>query len=307
MLRRILLASAGAMALAGPALAADLLRAPPPPPPPPPPPMWTGFYIGLNAGGTWSSSNSVDVDSLSSGSFFGPIPGIISLPAALGATSDIPVGSGGGFIGGGQVGYNYQFGPSLVAGIEADIQGVAGSTGRANAFSSPQVIGFSSDFVDTSLSVDKRVDYLGTVRGRLGWLVTPTLLLYGDAGLAYGGVNADTFLSQSLVGPATVGLNSPYFSTGSLNETRVGWTAGGGAEWMFLPNWSLKVEYLYYSLGNVSYINGLASNVINAGAFAGQTLYSIGTQSSTRFNGNIVRAGINYHFNWAPAPVVAKY
>ena len=56
MLRRILLASAGAMALAGTALAADL----PPPPPPPPPPLWTGFYIGANIGGTWGNSNNVN-------------------------------------------------------------------------------------------------------------------------------------------------------------------------------------------------------------------------------------------------------
>ncbi len=309
MLRRILLASAGAMALAGPALAADLTRAPPPPVyvPPAPPPMWTGFYVGLNAGGEWSSNNSVEVDSFAINNPAFPTAPRASIPAVLGATADIPVGSGGGFIGGGQLGYNYQFGPSLVAGIEADIQGIAGSTGRGNAFSSLQIIGFPTSFVDTSLSVDKRLDYLGTVRGRLGWLVTPTLLLYGDGGLAYGGVNADTFLSQSLVGPATVGVNTPYFSTGSLNETRVGWTAGGGVEWMFLPNWSLKVEYLYYSLGSVTFNNGLASNVITVAPFTGQTFYAIGTQSSTRFNGNIVRAGLNYHFNWLPAPVVAKY
>jgi outer membrane immunogenic protein len=268
--------------------------------------MWTGFYIGLNAGGTWSSNNSVDVDSLAINNPAFVTAPLASLPAALGATADIPVGSRGGFIGGGQVGYNYQFGPSLVAGIEADIQGIAGSTGSANTFSS-QLTGVPGNFVDTSLLVDRRLDYLGTVRGRLGWLVTPTLLLFGDGGLAYGGINADTLLTQSLVGPATIGVNTPYFSRGSINETRVGWTAGGGVEWMFLPNWSLKVEYLYYSLGSVTFNNGLASNVITIAPFTGQTFYAIGTQSSTRFNGNIVRAGINYHFNWAPPPVVAKY
>lgn len=61
MLRRILMASAGALALTGAAAAADLTAPPPPPPyvPPPPPPMWTGFYIGLNAGGTWAATNNV--------------------------------------------------------------------------------------------------------------------------------------------------------------------------------------------------------------------------------------------------------
>jgi outer membrane immunogenic protein len=68
---------------------------------------------------------------------------------------------------------------------------------------------------------------------------------------------------------------------------------------MFLPNWSVKVEYLYYHLGSVTYQNGpLVSSV---------PLFTNVSQSTARFNGNIVRAGLNYHFNWLPAPIVAKY
>ena len=77
-----------------------------------------------------------------------------------------------------------------------------------------------------------------------------------------------------------------------------------------MPNWSAKVEYLYYDLGNITYSGGVSSVIAQPGGVqpVGQLLYALASQTSTRFNGNIVRAGVNYHFNWgAPAPVVAKY
>jgi outer membrane immunogenic protein len=96
------------------------------------------------------------------------------------------------------------------------------------------------------------------------------LLLYGTAGFAYGGVTA---FQQS--------------------NTSTGWTAGGGAEWLFAPHWSAKLEYLYVDL---------ASSGIN-GAFTG---WELGNNHHPQIN--VVRAGVNYHFNWAaPAPTVAKY
>jgi outer membrane immunogenic protein len=305
MLRRILLASAGAVALSGAALAADLTR--PPPPPvyvPPPPPLWTGFYIGLNAGGTWSSNNSVDVDTVTAFNNFAVLSpeGRTYGPAsALGTTADIPLSSGG-FIGGGQLGYNYQFGPSFVAGFEADIQGVAGSSqGSDSLFVVTPRIGFPGLNVDSSLFASKTIDYIGTVRGRLGWLVTPTFLLYGTGGLAYGGTDSNTSIFSEEA-PNTG--STSVFGHGSESTTRVGWTAGGGVEWMFLPNWSAKVEYLYYDLGTVTYSNGPLTSFLNG---TNTVTFINASQSSVRFSGNIVRAGINYHFNWAPPPVVAKY
>jgi outer membrane immunogenic protein len=293
------------MTLAGPALAAEPL-----PPPPPPPPLWTGFYIGLNAGGTWSSNNTVDTSALP-GPCNPAFAGCALLPnfsetSALLATFSTSQSSSGGFIGGGQVGYNYQFGPSFVASFETDIQGVAGTTGGATFTNTLRNPVFPAEpFLETA-AVSRRVNYIGTVRGRLGWLVTPTFLVYGTGGLAYGGVNATTNITQVVTDDPT--LPFPYFSTGSLNNTRVGWTAGGGVEWMFSPNWSLKVEYLYYDLGGVTY--GL-SPLVNIGgplsAAPGSAISTAFPQSSTRFRGNIVRAGINWHFNWAPPPVVAKY
>jgi outer membrane immunogenic protein len=93
-----------------------------------------------------------------------------------------------------------------------------------------------------------------------------------------------------------------WFGHGSFSDTRVGWTAGGGLEWLFAPNWSAKAEYLYYDLGAVTYGGSPIAT------FTGGALFTLNAlQSSTRFNGHVVRAGLNYHFNWGTALVVAKY
>jgi outer membrane immunogenic protein len=296
------------------ALAADLPSYKAPPPPPLlPPPLWTGFYVGLNAGGTWAGSNTITTSAFPF--FIGPAgPGITvagntarAFGAALGATSNLGVNNSG-FIGGGQIGYNWQFMNSFVAGVEADIQGIAGSSGSTSAFT----IGA----VDTTVTavaqyptfsrVTKNLDYLGTVRGRLGWLFTPTLLVYGTGGLAYGGVSTSTNIFQQAlsVTGAPFAVLPPFGGASSFSDTRVGWTAGGGLEWMFWPNWSAKVEYLYYDLGTVATSFALAQATTVAGV---PVSFANLVQSRTRFNGNIVRAGINYHFNWGAPPIVAKY
>ena len=314
------------VALAGSALAADLPshKAPPPYIPPPPPPMWTGFYVGLNVGGTWAQSNTVNTASFP---LFGANPANVlgaNAPffagvSALGASGIISTGNNGGFIGGGQIGYNWQFYNSFVAGVEADIQGIASSGGRGAAST---VLGLGgdptfvnagvTDLLGTTISSTKQLDYIGTVRGRLGYLVTPTLLVFGSGGLAYGGVTVNTSIFQGNSDCANFGaaacVSSAAFGAGSFADTRVGWTVGGGLEWMVWPNWSTKFEYLYYDLGSVTFPAGVLANTFNAGAVAGQLFSAIATQSRTRFDGHIVRVGVNYHFNWgAPAPVVAKY
>ncbi|MGH6811692.1 MAG: outer membrane protein [Methylocella sp.] len=304
MLRRTLLASAGAMALTGTALAADLPSRAPPPVYLPPPPVftWTGLYVGLNAGGTWSSSNTVDVDTVDAfgnpGLGGGPAAGVAS--AAL-ATANVPV-STSGFIGGGQIGYNLQFANNFVAGIEADIQGIAASSGAKTVFSQAAIAGFPGNPIGQNLSSSRRQDYLGTVRGRLGFTITPTLLVYGTGGLAYGQTASRTSITQQVENAPA--LPNQYSSFGSISNSRVGWTAGGGLEWLFAPNWSAKVEYLYYDLGSVTYGLSPLENFNIAG-----TPFTAGAPSArTSFRGNIVRAGINYHFNlWGPPPIVAKY
>jgi len=304
MFRRTLLASAGAMALAGTALAADLPSRAPPPVFLPPPPIfsWTGLYAGINAGYTWSNSNLVDTDTADV--FGNPALGggvAAGVASAALATGSVPANING-FIGGGQIGYNYQFANSFVAGLEADIQGIAASNGSTLEFSQAPVAGFPANPIDQNLSSSRRLDYLGTVRGRLGFTITPTLLVYGTGGLAYGQTQSSTSITQIVENSAALPNHSSSF--GSFSNTRVGWTAGGGIEWLFAPNWSVKAEYLYYNLGSVTYGLSPLQNFTTAG-----TLFTSGDPvSRTRFTGNIVRAGLNYHFNWwGLAPVVAKY
>jgi outer membrane immunogenic protein len=281
--------------------------------------MWTGFYVGLNAGATWANSNqqTIGVGPISTFQNYRPWgyskydAGEIAAISTAASASGFNNGNNVGFIGGGQIGYNWQFYNSLVAGVEADIQGIAGNHGSRTV--STVVPGGSaySNYSDNwfgATSVRGSLDYLGTVRGRLGWLFTPTLLLYGTGGLAYGGVTLNS---------ATQVWNTGYFGNyvapaiGGVNysNTQVGWTAGAGLEWMFWPNWSAKVEYLYYDLGSVT--QGFALPVAysyTSGDYSHSDAALFGGQVRARINGNVVRAGLNYHFNWgAPAPVVAKY
>jgi outer membrane immunogenic protein len=295
---------------AGTALAADLPHYKAPLPPPPPPPLWTGFYVGLNAGGTWGDNNNIYVTSapifVNANPLLGLAPQFASL-AALGG-SGIFSSNSSGFIGGGQIGYNWQFyNGAAVAGIEADIQGIAYSNNNRTFISGiPAPLG---NTVVTVMSARKSVDYLGTVRGRLGWLFTPTLLVYGTGGLAYGGVTLNVAGFQSVVPPGP-NFTTTGFTGGQFSDTRVGWTAGGGLEWMFWPNWSAKVEYLYYDLGSVRTSGGLTTSTstpIFTPVPAGTLAWANATEIRTQFRGNIVRAGVNYHFNWGAPPVVAKY
>jgi outer membrane immunogenic protein len=296
---KLLAATALASALCASAFAADLPSIKAPLVVPPPPPLWTGFYVGGNAGGILGGNSGLR----SSGAdlFDDYFPAAAGAAGALSATaSGTGAGNRGSFSGGGQVGFNYQFNPSFLVGLEADIQGVAGSSlnttftgAAADPLGSPTTMLTTGQFLAS-------LDYVGTVRARVGFLATPTLLLYGAAGLAYASAN----LSAAYASLDLAGVYGPGFASSSYSDTRAGWTAGGGVEWMFLPNWSAKLEYLYYDLGTVT-ITAVPTGVNN---FTGVRGYNYATFTSARFNGNLVRAGVNYHFNWGlPAAVLAKY
>jgi outer membrane immunogenic protein len=228
-LRQVVLC--GAMLAAGtvgPALAADLpAPAPPPPQAPavylPPAPLfsWTGFYVGANAGWGWESAS-------------GNITN-----AGLADTFSV---KGNGFIGGGQLGGNYQWGNG-VFGLEADFQGSAGSGTLTDG--------------NAAISATAKNPWAGTVRGRVGYAFD-RILFYGTGGVVYG--------SQTLNGVA----NGVGFSTSS---TYVTWTAGAGVEWAFYGPWSAKLEYLYIgspstapTIPGVTGGSGSAStNIVRAG------------------------------------------
>jgi outer membrane immunogenic protein len=324
-MKKILLASVATLATvsAFSAFAADLPSRKAAPVYAPPPPMWTGFYAGLNAGYNFGTNNN-------SGAALSGLGGATAYEAGKQLNNNTGYIAGlamsglsnmtqSGFIGGGQVGYNYQYGTNLVIGIEADIQGagIRGSGRTAGAAIGPA---FKSDYTyypqsSGSTTVNAGVDWLGTVRGRIGYLVTPTMLLYGTGGLAYGGVHANVssyanmthiYLSKGTTRDDAYSFRQTFAGNSNQSQTLVGWTAGGGVEWMFMPNLSLKAEALYWNLGNMN---------VQTYALAPDTIsrYNVATAAAalgaTRVNyqGVAARAGINYHFNWGAAPVVAAY
>jgi outer membrane immunogenic protein len=263
------LISAGAVALAlvtGSALAADLpIHKGPPPVYVPPPPVfsWTGFYVGVNLGGGWRERHHFnDFTPFLFPGFFDPLGlGVAPFPFAFGGWGNNNNNSGG-VVGGGQAGYNYQFSPWLVVGVETDFQGTSIGSGGGNG---GWLWGGNGG---------PRLPWFGTVRGRVG--ITPLdahFLLYGTGGFAYGEVRSGGWWNN-------------------WSRTQTGWTAGGGVEWAFLPNWSVKGEYLY---------TDLSSNNNNGG-------WGWGWDNNRHFRFHTVRVGVNYHFNFAaPAPVVARY
>jgi outer membrane immunogenic protein len=259
---------------------------------------WTGFYVGGNVGGTGDESNTINTVG-TAGPCNSAAPGCTAVPnysttSAQAATFTAPLGTNGRFIGGGQIGYNWQF-TSIVTGFEADIQGTTSSSRSATLVSATPNPNFPGFPVNQTATVSKELNYLGTARGRIGDLFTPGFLGYVTGGLAYGGVNTSTNIAQDLVSPGV----GPYGAASSVSTTRAGWTVGAGAEWMFAHNWSAKVEYLYYDLGCVT--NTLPALV---SPLAGAVFSSASATSTTRYNGNIVRFGVNYHFD---GPVVARY
>jgi outer membrane immunogenic protein len=325
MIRKLLLASVAVTTVAGSALAADLpsRKAPPPAFIPPPVLTWQGFYVGINGGGLWSNSRTISTTATNLGVPFAPFA---PFSAAAAAASTNIFGNGNnnnriGFLGGVQWGYNWQWN-QIVLGTESDFQGTfdgcRGNNNNNNGFflggnnNGCVVTGIGIAPIDatglsmiTQQNVERRMDYFGTSRVRAGFLVTPTLLLYGTGGVAYGHIRTTSLISTNVMG-VPAGVVVPGVSLYNDTRLKAGFTAGGGIEWMFLPNWSLKVEGLYYDLGRTTFNQNFVQTLGPGGL--GIALSNTGTQTTFRNNGVIARAGLNYHFSWgAPAPVVARY
>lgn len=283
---KLLITSMVATALAGAAYAADLpSRKAPPPAYAPPAPIftWTGFYVGVNAGGTFRGSSNI---ALTPSSDFGAFPSGFASAQAIGAYPVSLPGRRTGFIGGGQIGYNWQMG-AFVAGIEADIQGLPQRDNvSALLFNpAPPPANFSAPVFGTA-TVQHRLDFLGTARGRLG-IAFDRALLYATGGLAYG----RTELAYSGTIGFPVAPDVVLSGTSAINRTSLGYALGGGIEYAFWNNFSLKAEYLYYNLGRHSTtIGGTFTNFAPAtGGFS---------TASVRDDGHIIRAGLNYRFGW---------
>jgi outer membrane immunogenic protein len=272
MVRRLLLSTIAAAAMLGSAAAADLpSRRPPPPAYVAPVPFftWTGFYVGVNAGGAFRGSTN---NGFNNAVFFGGAGPFVGAGLATANT-----GSGARFIGGGQAGFNWQIN-QFVLGVEGDGQALVGGNNNGNN----GFIGFGNNGNNTG--------FLGTVRGRAG-IALDRFLVYGTGGVAFGS-NSNTS-PNNIVG--TVGGVPTFFTSNIAGKTRVGYAAGAGVEYAFTPNWSVKVEYLFTDLGRNN------RTFVAPGGLSGFTL-------NNREQNHIVRAGLNYRFGWLPpAPVLARY
>jgi outer membrane immunogenic protein len=290
MIKSMLVGAAVVAAVAGSAQAADMpLKARPVPVPVY---TWTGFYGGINGGYAWSGDRATTFtpgDPLIQGQTCGG--GIALNTCALPASSKLQ----GGF-GGLQAGYNWQVSPFFLAGLEADFQGSAIHGSATNPI-------FRMGAVPAQIATEHKVTWFGTVRGRLGFLPTDRLLIYGTGGFAYGRVEANSQLS---VGAATAFVGGgfgfdcnvvfPTCFTGNSTRTATGWTAGGGSEFALSQNISLKGEYLYVNLGTNDYA------LVALLAAPGNQPSSFIVSRKVDFS--LARVGLNFRFD---PPVVAKY
>ncbi len=160
---------------------------------------WTGLYLGLHAGYGFGNDSNLGI---------------------AGFTNN----NGDGFLGGAQIGFDYQFAPNWVAGVEGQISWIDAD----RSWTGPGVV------------LSRQADWLGSVTGRLGYTWGPGLL-YVKGGAAW--TNDDYSL---VIGGV------PGVFTGGSNST--GWTLGAGLEYMFAPSWSAKIEYQYYDFGNTTLV-----------------------------------------------------
>jgi outer membrane immunogenic protein len=247
---------------AGPAFGADLGKPPVYKAPPIAAPFsWTGCYVGGTAGGVWGKS---DVS-------WAPNPAGFPISGPSIAAQTAGTLSSSGFTGGGEIGCNYQFNPWLVFGVESDLEytGLSSSTSGAvfvpaNGSLNPFTESFSSH-------------WLATVRGRVG-IANGQWLFFATGGAAF----ANPTFSDAIFFPGS-GTTNAASSSGTIT----GWTVGGGVEWFFMPQWSLKAEYLHVDFGTKSF----TSSNSNPAAFPLATI--VHSQSLVE---DIGRIGLNFHF-----------
>jgi outer membrane immunogenic protein len=266
MFSKISLACAGAFAAAatyaGTAFAAE------PVPPPPPAFTWTGLYVGAQIGYAWGHDNVTwsgfsEDDDLAAGTF-----------------SQTPQG----VIGGAHVGYNLQYNPWLVFGLEGSVDGTSLSHTLAVpvnefAFDTPGIITSSS-----------QADVQGSLRARVG-VALDRVLIYGTGGVAFTGFNTTIFDTTGFF--TGVPLTNATFS-----NTRAGWTAGGGIEYALTDNWWVRAEYRYSNFGHTTdFPFPTELPFPNSFVVLGHHLTE-----------NQVQVGFSYRFDWtipAPEPVPA--
>jgi outer membrane immunogenic protein len=229
---------------------------------------WTGFYVGGNVGhswGPWETASNQKVFNFESTTASPKVDGVV---------------------GGLQAGYNWQYNPQWVFGLEADIQ-ITGEKAKQGwgdpGLPIPPNNCCADDFVPriggpASLASEWDLPWFGTARARVGYLATPTSLLYATGGLAFGESQYKFNFSQ----PGAAIVPAPTSYALSNSQTRIGFAAGGGAETKIDRNWSVKFEYLYVDLGTAS---------INTTDIDGKP-FSV----DNHVRDHIARVGVNYSF-----------
>jgi outer membrane immunogenic protein len=248
-IKTLLLGGACSLAIAGAASAADLgvipLRGTVG--------TWSGFYGGVNGGYAWSDGDAVIF-----------LNGLGIRPNPTGSLFGV------------QVGYNWQWTPDWVLGVETDIAWA--DINGIDKFSSTGQLVTTHPF---SYVAQQRVGMLGTARGRVGY-VLEGVLLYATAGLAYGQTELQSSVTDGFAG-MTCGPTG-FCSALGTKKWATGWAAGVGFDWSFLPRWSFRTEYLHYDLGSVhqDLMDPLAPGLL--------------ATVDAKFRGEIVRGAINYKF-----------
>jgi outer membrane immunogenic protein len=219
---------------------------------------WAGFYLGVHGGYGWG-----DDPFMVPGDFF-----MFPTGTALNGVKSK------GWAAGGHMGHNWQYG-RVVTGLEIDLS-AADIKGTSNTL--------FQDFgggTSVTVSMNEKVQYLGTARGRLGWAPVENLLLYGTAGLAWERLETGAMFSQTSVLGTTTGWST-------VPADRFGWVAGVGGEMMLgNSNWIGRIEYLHYDFGRISDENTFS--------LSGAPPVSIASTSG-RQTIDLLRAGVSYKF-----------
>jgi outer membrane immunogenic protein len=233
---------------------------------------WTGFYGGVSGGyggGAWKSASQ----------YWDVTPSQYT-DADTNARS-------GGFIVGGQFGYNRQYG-RFVVGVETDINWseVQANAWQSNASANP-VAGVSA--LGPNLSNKTSVDWFGSTRLRLGWAAGRTLP-YVTAGVAYGGLSARSPYAMATTNGQFDAIES------RASTTSIGWTVGSGLDYALTDTVSLRSEYLYTSLDGISGTSAEIYRAFSVPAAAVITSSVIGKFQTRPLGTHSLRAGVNVRF-----------
>jgi outer membrane immunogenic protein len=305
-MKRILLSATAAALVAGPAAAADLLVKAPPP-------VvydWSGFYLGAGAG---TRSDNV-TSSITSATVATP-PVALNTPAfctAIFGTGGCPNGDTldrTAFRGSVYVGYNWQWTPRWVLGIEGDV----GTANRTRSVTGPYpgavAVGTAVMLGGTAAdSFSVRTTWDSSIRGRLGWVANSDVLLYVTGGAEWLHLNETSNCSTGVNGVVNLTCGPGQFGATTLGPAsighsfnRVGWTFGGGLEAKLAPHWVARGEVRYTSFGTVN-----ATDVRNTTPFVA-ALSPLTVNYSTKVTETMATIGISYLWGGPAAPIYTKY